>query len=95
MEDEKTRAAASGPADASDPSQHGSGMPLHRREEIRELGEHERHMLECLGAAVVSVWNDLPRSTQRAIFESAAAQQAYDTVMLRRQIACFLHDHNG
>ncbi len=65
-----------------------------RRDEIGGLDQDERHVLECLGAAVVGVWSSLPRNTQRAIFEYAAAQQAYDPAELRRQIAQFLHDHN-
>jgi hypothetical protein len=64
------------------------------RREIDELGEQERHILECLGAAVVNVWGALPRSTQRAIFEYAAAEQVFDPTELRRQIARFLHEHN-
>ena len=45
-------------------------------------------------AAIVGVWSSLPRDTQRAIFEYAGPQQAYDPAELRRQIAQFLHDHN-
>ena len=65
---------------------------LHPRAEIGDLAE-ERHILECLGAAVVSVWGSLPRSEQRAIFEYAAARQALDAAALRKQIAQSLHDH--
>jgi hypothetical protein len=64
------------------------------REGIGGLAEDERHVLECLGAAVVGVWSNLPRNTQRAIFEYAAAQELHDPAELRRQIAQFLHDHN-
>jgi hypothetical protein len=69
------------------------GAQLPTRQEISDLDEHERHILECLGAAVVGVWTDLPTPVQRAIFEYAAAQQPYDTAQLRVQLARFLHDH--
>lgn len=72
-----------------------SGRDIPRRQEIGDLGADERHILECLGAAVVGVWTGLPRDTQRAIFEYAAAQKAYDPAELRRQIAQFLHDRNA
>jgi hypothetical protein len=71
-----------------------AGHTLQPRAEIGDLAAEERHILECLGAAVVSVWGSLPRSEQRAIFEYAAAQQALDTAALRKQIAQFLHDHH-
>jgi hypothetical protein len=45
-----------------------------RRDEISVLEQEERHILKCLGAAVVGVWSHLPRNPQRAIFEYAAAQ---------------------
>lgn len=69
------------------------GAQLPPRQEIRDLGERERHILECLGAAVVGVWNKLPTPVQRSIFEYAAAQKSYDAAQLRGQIARFLHDH--
>ena len=63
--------------------------------ELGSLAEEERRLLQCLGAAVVGVWESLPRDVQRALFEQAAAQPSYDTAELRRLIAVFLHDHNG
>jgi hypothetical protein len=63
--------------------------------EIRALGESDRHILECLGAAVVSGWNGLPTTIQRVIFKHAVARQAYDTAQLRAQVARFLHDHKN
>jgi hypothetical protein len=71
-----------------------TGQTLQPRAEIGGLAAEERHILECLGAAVVSVWSGLPRTTQRAIFEYAAAQEAIDTTALRKQIAQFLHERN-
>ena len=71
------------------------GAQFPSRKEIGELGERERHILECLGAAVVGVWSTLPTSVQRAVFEYAAAQRSYDTAELRVQIARFLHAHKN
>jgi hypothetical protein len=90
----KPATAAGARVDSLGDVQGGRGAGLLPRQEIRDLDPRERHILECLGAAVVSTWSDLPRSVQRAIFEHAAAQQAYDTASLRKQLACFLHDHN-
>ena len=48
------------------------------------LAGPERHVLECLGAAVVLEWNDLPTNVQRAIFRHASAVNgAYDPTQLR------------
>lgn len=47
-----------------------------------KLDFKERQILERLGAAVVSKWNDLPTATQRAIFEHAA-YATYDLPGLR------------
>jgi hypothetical protein len=89
MTDDKARAAS-----VTNTLGTASGPHFTRRDEIGGLDHDERHILECLGVAVLGVWSSLPRDTQRAIFEYAAAQQAYDPAELRRQIAQFLHDHN-
>ncbi len=58
------------------------------------LGESERHVLLCLGAAAVLTWNDLPMPIQRDLFLRASAVRAnYDPAALRTQIARFLHLH--
>lgn len=58
------------------------------------LASPERHVLECLGAAVVIAWNDLPTEVQRAMLKHAAAvNESLDPVLLRARIARFLHDH--
>ena len=74
----------------------GAGQTLSRAERDRAdvLAEAERHILECLGAAVVMEWNDLPTHVQRALFRHAsAAKESYDPVQLKARIARFLHDH--
>jgi len=58
------------------------------------LAASERHVLECLGAAVVIAWNDLPTDVQRAMFKQAAAvNESLDPALLKARIARFLHDH--
>ncbi|MCG5236352.1 hypothetical protein [Xanthobacter oligotrophicus] len=57
------------------------------------LTERERHILECLGAALVKEWTDLPTAVQRALFRRATASDHDDPVQLKVLIARFLHDH--
>ncbi len=58
------------------------------------LSEVERRILQCLGAAVLLQWNDLPTPTQRQLFEHAVAMgEAGQTVQLKEHIARFLHEH--
>ena len=74
----------------------GAGRTSSRAERDRAdvLADAERHILECLGAAVVMEWNDLLTEVQRAIFRHASAAEAsYDPVRLKARIARFLHDH--
>ena len=61
--------------------------------ETGELLEAERRVLECLGAALVSEWNDLPTDVQRRLFEHAASRKSYDAAILKARIARFLHNH--
>jgi len=54
----------------------------------------DRLLLERLGAALVSEWNNLPAPLQRAVYERAAGGGASsNSVTTRRQMARFLHDH--
>ncbi|MFG1281064.1 hypothetical protein [Xanthobacter autotrophicus] len=57
------------------------------------LTERERHILECLGAALVKEWTDLPTAVQRALFQRATASDHDDPAQLKVLIARFLHDH--
>jgi hypothetical protein len=61
--------------------------------EAGDLRDVERRVLECLGAALVSEWNDLPTDVQRRLFEHAALGKSHDAALLKTQIARFLHDH--
>ena len=58
------------------------------------LSEDEERILQCLGAAVLLQWNDLPTRIQRQLFEHAVSMgEAGQTAMLKEQIARFLHKH--
>ena len=61
--------------------------------ETGDLLDAERRVLECLGAALVSEWNDLPTDVQRRLFEHAASRKSYDAARLKARIARFLHSH--
>ena len=61
--------------------------------ETGDLLDAERRVLECLGAALVSEWNDLPTDVQRRLFEHAASGKSYDAALLKARIARFLHNH--
>lgn len=72
------------------------GAPKGKRQEAREArtkraGEEE-HILRCLGAAVILQWSDLPRNTQRELFEQAVGMgEPRKTAALKERIARFLH----
>lgn len=68
-------------------------VPSPLRYDVGDLPETERRILECLGAALVDAWHDLPTDIQRTIFQRATADNAYDPAELRSRIARFLHDH--
>ena len=53
----------------------------------------ERRVLDCLGAALVSEWNDLPTDLQRRLFEHAASGKSYAAALLKARIARFLYNH--
>jgi hypothetical protein len=54
--------------------------------------ENEEHILQCLGAAVITRWNSLPTEIQRELFASAASFGVpLYTAEMKQQIARFLH----
>jgi len=58
------------------------------------LSERETHILQCLGAAVLLRWNELPTHIQRELFEHALVDvEPGKVTMLKEQIARFLHTH--
>jgi hypothetical protein len=69
-------------------------LPQAFRDGTDGLADSERHVLQCLGAAVVIAWNDLSTEVQRAILRHASAdKEPYDSTGLKARIARFLHDH--
>lgn len=60
-----------------------------------ELSPEEEQVLACLGAALVSEWNAIPRDVQRQIFERASnLGPPHASFGLRQELALFLHDHH-
>ena len=58
------------------------------------LTREEQHILECLGAAVIAQWTELPTEVQKALFEHAVSSgDPRQSTPLREQIARFLHNH--
>ncbi|MFN3892134.1 MAG: hypothetical protein ACK4MV_17185 [Beijerinckiaceae bacterium] len=59
------------------------------------LSDDEAQILSLLGAAVVAEWANIPRETQRTLFERATRLGAPGgDFTLRQDIATFLHDHH-
>jgi hypothetical protein len=58
------------------------------------LAEEEEHVLRCLGASVLMLWNVIPTKLQRELFDNAGTMgDVLNTAALRGQIARFLHNH--
>lgn len=58
------------------------------------LSGEELQILQCLGAAVISLWTELPVETQKALFEHAvSSSDPRQSAPLREQVARFLHNH--
>jgi hypothetical protein len=70
---------------------------IHRPEDdpgSAALAAEERHIIQCLGAALIMHWNTLPTKLQRELFDTAGAMgDLLSTPELRGQIARFLHKH--
>ena len=68
----------------------------HDRSRGAALDAEEKHVLRCLGVAVIMEWNTLPTLLQREIFDTAGSVgKLLETVALRGQIARFLHKHKN
>ena len=62
--------------------------------QINKLTVSECQILQCLGAAVVIAWNDLPTNVQRILFTLASTDGACGPVRdLPLRIARFLRNH--
>lgn len=61
---------------------------------MKTLHDSERQILQCLGAAVVIEWNELPTGLKRNLFKLASAENDADWANeLPARIARFLHEH--
>jgi hypothetical protein len=64
------------------------------RLEENAVAEIEKHILRCLGAAVIMQWNTIPTKLQRELFDTAGSLgDVRQTPELRGQIARFLYNH--
>lgn len=61
---------------------------------METLHDSERQILQCLGAALVVEWNELPTGVKRTLFKLASAENYADWANeLPGRIARFLHEH--
>src|SRR5690242_10893097 len=60
---------------------------------LMAFGDQDSRILDCLGAAVVSGWNDLPTAVQRGIFKQATRSEADNPVWFKSRVARYLHNH--
>ena len=59
-----------------------------------KLAKAEERILQCLGAAVIVQWNNLPTDIQRQLFQHAISRDEPRNVgRLKEEIARFLHKH--
>lgn len=72
---------------------HSGAPPLDLSDMLPGLEGSERDLLTRLGMAAVAIWSDLPRDTQRRLFEAASAAGKGHNDATRQQIARFLHDN--
>jgi hypothetical protein len=74
----------------------GAAEPVSKagRDKRVALARTEEHILECLGAAVIMQWNDLPTDVQRKLFACTASfGEPRHTIKLKERIARLLHSH--
>jgi hypothetical protein len=64
-----------------------------QRESQMQLSAQDVHILQCLGAAVLSRWAGLPTHIQHQLFEHSFDASYRDASQLRGRIARFLHKH--
>jgi uncharacterized Zn-finger protein len=61
-------------------------------ESLSVLSQHR--LLVRLGVAIMEEWGQLPTSVQRAVFQHATCEEG-DEVVIKTEVARFLHDHAG
>jgi hypothetical protein len=63
---------------------------------ILRYRDEEAHIVRRLGAAVVSLWHELPETEREKILKrSLMVIDAYQTVQLESQILIFIEEHAG
>jgi len=72
-----------------------ASSPVARISEEEEIvSAKEEHMLRCIGASVILLWNTIPTKLQRELFDTAGSMgKLTETGELRGGIARFLHKH--
>lgn len=73
----------------------GAVLPDDSHVDGTALSPIEQGILQCLGAAVISQWSDLPTEVQKSLFQDAVSigDPRQSAASLREQIARFLHNH--
>lgn len=69
------------------------GLQLPRTAEVldrRVLDEGERRVIACLGAAILSIWHEVPTDIRRMVLQSATNNATYNAVALKEKVATFL-----
>lgn len=71
------------------------GPPVNQHSEVpTRLPEKEAFVLQCLGSAVLSLWNGLPTRLQRELFTQAlGVVSPRQVAQLKKRMGRFLHDH--
>ena len=59
------------------------------------LDEHERRVIACLGAAIVSVWHSMSTDARRMVLQAAIRSSTYDAKSLKGGVATFLQGTLG
>jgi hypothetical protein len=85
-------------ADNQEWLEHNFDQTVHASDKDRLEGDtlaaEEKHILRCLGAAVIMQWNNIPKKLQRELFDSAGSMRdLLSTKDLRGKVARFLHKH--
>lgn len=63
---------------------------------ILRYSNDEAHIVRRLGAAVVSLWDELPKAEREKIADRAChVFDEYQTVQLNEQISVFIREHAG
>ncbi|AWP74494.1 hypothetical protein [Bordetella bronchiseptica] len=59
------------------------------------LEEAERRVIACLGAAILSVWHEMPTDVRRKVLQGALSSTTYDANALKAKVAVFLRGRQG